>query len=317
MVRLPREEVLALARDAVDNGATLTSPFAVHWNAAKRCERPYRVCLEGRAERKPLPPLKAGFMKSGKLWVSHRFTPAGTPCTEVDKWASSSELRSPIWLDIDVGCRQCAACLQARGIHWRERAKVELSAASRSWFGTLTFNPEERYLVECRARTELSRATSSSERFRALHGAISKLITDYVKRVRKAAVMPLRILFVAEAHKDGFPHYHALIHEPYGHAGVVTHRILTDQWKHGFSKWKVVKDNDAAASYCAKYLFKSAMARVRASRGYGDPYSIWNLSGVFDEANAERRVKELNIPSPPEGENPESERSEQAQGKRA
>jgi hypothetical protein len=80
----------------------------------------------------------------------------------------------------------------------------------------------------------------------------------------------MRFLLVAEAHKTGLPHYHALIHEVDPERPVRS-RILRQQWTLGFSQCKLVAQGDEtkSASYVAKYLAKSAAARVRASQGYG------------------------------------------------
>lgn len=107
---------------------------------------------------------------------------------------------------------------------------------------------------------------SEMEQFQYRHWAICPELTKYLKRVRKESGVKLRYLLVAEAHKSGAPHYHLLIHE----AGLapVRHAVLSRQWKLGFSKYNLVKDN-RAAFYVTKYLAKSALARVRASQGYG------------------------------------------------
>ena len=55
---------------------------------------------------------------------------------------------------------------------------------------------------------------SDGEQFRLIHNEIGKEFTLYFKKLRKAAKNTrLRYLLVAEAHKDGFPHYHAFLHE--------------------------------------------------------------------------------------------------------
>lgn len=74
----------------------------------------------------------------------------------------------------------------------------------------------------------------------------------------------LRFLLVYEAHKDGFPHLHALIHEQ---GEVVTKRELQKQWPYGFTTVKVC--DVATSHYVTKYLTKSVRARVRASQRYG------------------------------------------------
>lgn len=126
--------------------------------------------------------------------------------------------------------------------------------------------------------------------FKARHEEISKEITRYLKRVRKESGS-FRYLIVCEAHKSGMPHYHGLIHE---HGNRVRWDALHDQWTLGISEIVLVKDGDLykevywehgkrkwrwtaeplaagqIARYCAKYLSKSVLARVRASQAYGD-----------------------------------------------
>src|SRR5205814_1472707 len=76
-----------------------------------------------------------------------------------------------------------------------------------------------------------------------------------------------RYLLIAEAHKSGVPHFHMLLHEP-DVANTVRHATLRDQWRYGFTNFKLVSD-PRAAGYIAKYLAKDALARVRASKDYG------------------------------------------------
>lgn len=220
------------------------------------------MTIEGR----PLRPLEPsiGFMRT-KPGATFRHDPSARslPYTEI------RERNAPLWVDMTVGCRQCPACLRRRAIHWRERAKVECNLANRTWFGTMTLSPHEHFLAECRAGSEFQSATAD-EQFSLRHRAISPLITNYVKRLRKAAGHDLRFICVAEAHKSGLPHYHMLAHEPHGGA-VLRHRLLKEQWPHGFTDWKLVQDGAKAAHYVAKYLSKSSRARVRASVSYGDP----------------------------------------------
>lgn len=171
-------------------------------------------------------------------------------------------------------CRRCAACLRARGRLWTARACSETAVAQRTWFGTLTVAPDHRTrlsyaadLAASRARCEPWSALSTPEQFRYLVDAASADLTLYLKRVRKNSKARLRYLLVSEAHKDGFPHFHVLIHEQEGH---VTYRQLSDGWRLGFSQFKLVPAGDVkAAFYVCKYLSKSALTRVRASHRYG------------------------------------------------
>lgn len=267
-MRVDLDRATAIATTAIDKGGQFIRPRTMKWDVAGKCSNPVYVQINGRPTRKPLPAV--GRTRKGKLFV--RAAAAYDPSTVMREGAPQ-----PLWIDIEAGCRKCPACLRKRGIYWRERAKVEINCAARTWFGTLTFSPQERWLMECRTMRDLS-ACSEGDRFALLHRANGPLLTNYVKRLRKAAGRGLRILCVAEAHKDGVPHYHLFVHEQHG-AASITHRELTEQWPHGFSKWKLVADGDRAASYVAKYLFKSALARVRASARYGDSSTALGHSG--------------------------------------
>lgn len=172
-------------------------------------------------------------------------------------------------------CRECENCLRRRQQHWSLRAQAEWRNSIRTWFGTLTLSPDAHY------RTKLMWATGygatngvdfetldPEAQFSARHSVISKEITDFVKRVRKNSEAELRFLCVTEAHKNGLPHYHMLVHEAVP-TQPVRKLVLEQAWRLGFSQWRLVTDAKAA-SYVTKYLGKSRMARVRASLDYGN-----------------------------------------------
>jgi len=162
-------------------------------------------------------------------------------------------------------CRKCEVCLKRRASQWRARAKKELLFSTRTWFGTLTVNPYERVKIDIRARCR-HHPTTSDELFKARHAEISREITLYFKRLRKEGAK-LRYLLVAEQHKDGWPHYHCLIHEK---DTPITKRLLQSHWLIGFSSFKLVDLFDQkVAYYVTKYISKQALARIRASLKYG------------------------------------------------
>lgn len=177
-------------------------------------------------------------------------------------------------LEMEVRCRRCDPCLRARAAKWRHRAIVEIDAATRTWFGTLTLRPEEHYRCVLLADRVLRRGgerfedLSADDQFRRRHEVVSAEITKWLKRVRKESGAPLRYCLVAEAHKNGLPHYHLLVHES-AMDRPVTVRCLQNQWKLGFSAFKLA--DKQAAFYVTKYLMKAAMNRVRASTRYGMP----------------------------------------------
>lgn len=178
-----------------------------------------------------------------------------------------------------VRCRTCDKCRAIRRKVWSARARAEVQSSVRTWFLTLTLRPEEHYRHLCQARLKADRATedfeklSPSEQFRRRVDSISPEITKYLKRVREQSGAPLRYLLVAEAHKSGAPHFHMLVHET-DVDRPVTHRVLTEQWRLGFTNAKLCT-SPAMATYLCKYLSKSNAARVRASLRYGrnDPAS--------------------------------------------
>ena len=205
---------------------------------------------------------------------------------------------------MEVKCRKCEACLRQRAAHWRYRAKAEFAAATRTWFGTLTFSPDEHSRKANLARAHFDRngqdydACSAEERFRFMTGnwpQSAKLwmpngrlygdeITLALKRLRKATKLHPRYLLVWEAHQSGLPHAHMLIHET---DGEVKHRQLKEMFTAGFTHFKLALD-ERAATYLVKYLSKSMLARVRASIDYGGQISADHRE--YDLRHSEARV---------------------------
>lgn len=211
--------------NALAGGAWKTSVNSLTWDIAGRCTNPATVTQRGAEELAP------GFS------TNHRY------------------------IDYRVPCRKCRECLKYRAWLWKHRAKLEILESRRTWFCTYTVRPECRLIFKIKAQ----RKGGGPEDFnRNLCNEIGKEFTKYLKRVRKQAKGKLRFCLVFEAHKDGFPHLHALIHEV---DAAVTKAVLQGQWKHGFSTVKLC--DTEASSYVTKYLSKSMLARVRASLRYG------------------------------------------------
>lgn len=177
-------------------------------------------------------------------------------------------------------CRKCDPCLKARSAFWKLRAMAEIQAAPRTWFVTLTFNPEMRVRADYAALQRLTRRQSSTEPkdlFQARWRYLAPHVTRWLKRVRKGHAakkqqpVAFRYLLVVEEHKDGFPHCHLLIHER--RLGDLTKRRIETNWTAGVSGAKVVGGEDGeahkAAAYTCKYIAKSALSRIRASDQYG------------------------------------------------
>lgn len=239
----------ALISRALAEGGDLKLPGHARWNVAGNCEAPVMVMNTAHA---PTSILDEG----------------------LDRKVYTSDQGGLVTTDLTVPCRKCKACLRVRARLWRRRAHEEVEWAPRTWFGTLTFRPEARYAVlalaikRTSASTESWNQLSEAERFRALLGVCSREITLWLKRLRKRG-SKLRYLVVAEAHKDGFPHFHLLLHEQV--QGTTNKRDLEGSWRVGFSQWRLIeRTSERVVNYVTKYLMKSNLARVRASLDYGD-----------------------------------------------
>nr|QXN72784.1 MAG: replication initiator protein [Microvirus sp.] len=172
-------------------------------------------------------------------------------------------------------CRKCAPCLDARKRLWTARAINEIQVSERTWFATLTLHPSA--AMEFRSKGErdlIQRGFSPAEmrpdklRFRAFANALGPELQLWLKRVRKNSGARIRYFMVCEAHKSGVPHFHALIHERDGQA---TKRTLEAGWRLGFSQFRLIdRSSKKEARYVSKYLSKSALTRIRASRHYGE-----------------------------------------------
>lgn len=265
---LHRSRVTALAAHALANGGRRISLTQVEWSVAGDCMSPHTIELEGRVN--PL--------EDPRNWIpvdghENIVRDPRASLTDVYKYTDTFKGTLPLVLVMEVPCRGCSACLRRRAGHWRLRCMAETSGAARTWFGTLTLSPEAHSSVTMQCELALSRAgtrfgkLSASEQFSERHSVISRDMTLWLKRVRKESGAMLRYCLVAEEHKSGLPHYHCLIHEAVRWLPV-TERTLRRQWHLGFSKWNLVRD-ERAAGYVTKYLSKSSLARVRASRGYG------------------------------------------------
>jgi hypothetical protein len=248
-----------IARHALTMGGVIETLGRVRWEVAGDCQSPVTAFYEGRPE--------------GRIW-SH----PGAPIVARKNFefrADGQDHDRPITVIMEVPCRRCTKCLRRRSAHWRLRAQAELSAAPRTWFGTLTLTPETHWTMQARAMSRLHAGgtlwelLSPDEQFTERHREISKEITLWLKRIRKESGAKLRYILVAEAHKSGLPHYHCLVHET-GVDDCVRYRTLNGQWRLGFSRFELVDSASPAARYVCKYLSKTALARVRASVEYGN-----------------------------------------------
>lgn len=183
----------------------------------------------------------------------------------------------PVNVEMQVPCRRCDNCLKRRSQHWYMRALSETRAAQRTWFGSLTLSPEQHVRVAAACRIQMAEngddfdLLPQGKQFAMRHACISRELTLYLKRVRKRVPScKFSFVCVVEAHTEklnGLPHYHMLIHEAPG-SSPVPHRILSNEWRVGFSNWKLLV-TATKVGYVTKYLSKSMLARVRASIDYG------------------------------------------------
>lgn len=183
-------------------------------------------------------------------------------------------------------CRRCENCLHRRASRWAVRARNELAMAHRSWFVTLTLEPQRQYWAKAQAIRRAAKAAvtwetlSEADKFKRHCREISPEITRWLKRVRKQSGAPLRYALVVERHVSGEPHFHALVHEV-DQTKPVTYRQIVGAWRWGFAHSKLVHMDEGLSVhwYVAKYLAKSSLARVRASRHYGNAVPLMHQPG--------------------------------------
>lgn len=181
---------------------------------------------------------------------------------------------------LDVRCRRCSGCMAMRQWAWTSRAAKEQAFANRTWFITLTYGPNRRSATMARA-SELGRAGSENTPSQRLTTASGWYVSNFCKTLRKRG-FEFRYLCVPELHRDGFPHWHGLVHDQ---EGSMKWADVTEAWSAGFSVVKLVKDANALR-YVTKYLCKGRLARVRASLKYGDAEHLAGLKGGGDPSNA-------------------------------
>ena len=230
---------------ALDAGGTVKSPLTVSWDASGKCLSP--------------------------VFIEHRGAKARTVFQKTHMNSSDDPINV---LEIKARCRKCYPCRQAKAAYWRHLAGNEIEWSERSWFGTLTINPHKRFEYVSLARLRLAEtnvdfdALSQEERFRILVRIVQPDITKYWKRLRKNSGCRFKYLLVAEAHKDGFPHWHFLCHE---YVGKLSGQAMREQWsKIGFAHAKIVdKAKGNVAFYVTKYITKALSTKVIASLSYG------------------------------------------------
>jgi hypothetical protein len=185
----------------------------------------------------------------------------------------SKERETGLVATLVVRCRKCEACLKHRSGLWAARARDEIALASRTWFGTLTLAPQSYMQAKFATELRLTKRGHSldqigePELFAHIVQYLGREIALWLKRVRKNSGARFRYMIVCEKHKSGLPHWHLLVHEI---GENVTKRVLDNAWRLGFSQFRLVDKSDSRrAFYVTKYLSKSVLTRVRASKDYG------------------------------------------------
>ena len=241
----PLDQVYNVARQGLGRGYRQTGATRGEWDISGTCETPRPVTMDGAPAR-----------LSGGRYV--RAQGSGRPLSLI------------LW----TRCRRCPPCRDRRRNLWAARARDEVALSTRTWFATLTFAPAAHWLMECRASARLTesgvdlRKLPRAEAFAEVVKEYGEELTKWMKRVRKNSGARLRYIIVAEPHKSGKPHFHALIHE-IGTEMPIRHAVLRSAWTLGFTKFKLVERDVKACWYVAKYLSKSVASRVRASLAYG------------------------------------------------
>jgi len=252
VVTSPAADVRASSAVALGSGGRVVphptipdAPQVITWELAGDCMEPVLVVREGK----------------GHFQMTRDFRDA--------EWQPGRTLAQA------VRCRNCVACMRWRRRQWGRAGQAEWVAATmrgwRSWFLTLTIRPELRFRLKAetvqRVGQDAFDRMDETARFRELSRTFQPLVTNYLKRLRKAG-HKFRYMLVTERHKDGWPHFHLLLHE--ASDSRVTYKALHGSWSHGITEAKLAKD-DRCGFYLAKYLSKDKVNRIRASQGYGAP----------------------------------------------
>ena len=204
------------------------------------------------------------------------------------------------FIEVSGRCRKCDACGEYRRRLWIAKAISEQKhAPGRTWFVTLTANPEMRRDVDYRAKGLAFRAGKGLVEEHKLFPWRARVMKTegaaFMKRLRERTsrhhtarlaseasrigfsdkpkwrrLRPrLRFMAVTEAHKDGNCHLHLLIHEwtPALPCRWVDIEAAWGPHMRGFMTAELVKGS--AAPYVSKYLGKGMEATVHASIRYG------------------------------------------------
>lgn len=267
MTQVDQTRFLSLYTRASESGTLISNGITNVWVLSRKCENPV---LRTVSSVFLYDTIKSAHSKHGMH-----------PLAESGFFKYPFHGERTVYMDIEVSCRKCRPCIKLKSYLWSERMKRELLNAPRTWWCTFTYNPRYRAELLFRSSPEAGRETTAR-----LTDLVKQDMTKMLKRLRKAG-LKIRYFAVMEHHKDGFPHLHMLLHEQV--RGEVTHRILTNHWPFGFVKCKLVNltlpDSASKVSrYVAKYMTKTADARVRASLKYGQIPHAPDRCGILEGA---------------------------------
>lgn len=266
-------DVTRIAAGAMSSGLRFRSLISAEWDIAGNCTASVPVELAGRAAQ-----------VHGPRLVRHK--------RDVSSYT----------LLLQTRCRKCPNCLRMRARRWANRGREEITNSVRTWFATFTLSPSNVYMLRVRAAQRLRtggvdfHSLPSREKFAELCAEYGAELTKYIKRLRKNTQAPFRYILVAERHKTGIPHFHALFHETDA-ARPLRHASLAAGYKLGYTKFKLC-DDTGTAWYVAKYLAKSCEARIRASLHYGSTSQRQEITALCARG-APRPRQNPATPNPP------------------
>lgn len=270
--RFVGSSALQLATKALLSGGELVAPGEFEWDCSGDCNQPHIVFRHEVAEDFFGAVKREAAMRRSINAIAKSLNDAGLAPDSVV--VRKKPRRLGIRVTVQVRCRECPNCLEARRRLWRRRTVAEWEASARSWWGTLTLRPAAHDYYKRRAQQEQDiranpfEGLDASGQFLARHRQIGVELTLWLKRVRKNSKANFRYIIVSEAHESGLPHYHFMLSESSEDEGKVKYDIMRNAWRAGFVKINLVQDK-RAAGYVCKYLGKSLLARVRASKHYG------------------------------------------------
>ncbi len=325
-------DVLASTRAALDAGkGVVHAPDYVTADSSGWCGAPIVLDEEGyghfRGDSEP-----TGGWPAGRAGAGHRLRHSLRRRYQGEQQRVWTSDRPDDWvpartLSRQVRCRRCDGCRAEKRCMWANKAVSEWTQTAReggrTWFVTLTFHPQQHYLLHTAARQRLSAmggdldALAWSDRYAELLREYHREVDRFLDRLRMGLASRgwkkacFRYLAVPEPHKgtDIRVHYHLLLHEKKTTKGdlvPLVRRRIEQAWRGdvtggtamargrearrdlGFIQAKLV-ESPKGALYVTKYLGKNHYeGRLRVSTGYG----------AEPERDPEQEMKEPALPPP-------------------